>query len=724
NGTASARAKILELLTGTGIYSEISTKIALRTGIEENKLNAAKLKRDSTSPRDGLGTDEEISQNIDKTQALLKSAEESLRKSKEELDWLNLIHKINDELSRNQSAIEAQKSAVEKFSQDRARLEAGLRAKNVLPIYSELSAKRKQYAKDKASCEAKRQEIMNDSTELHRLESELLPQCEERLKRLTVGISDGKTPDMILSDVSRLVTSFSNNYTDKKSSESDKAKAEKTLKNAQAKSDSAKKEEDEARNKVNELLNVRVSVVLASERTKLKSGMVCPLCGGLVHSDSLKQAAENSADGNFSFDEELRAAQKRFNDASMASQKAQAEQASCVERLETCRKKILECEEKNLEIKSSILEIITPLGIVKIKNCEDITFQIGRWHAETVKLNDAITAMKGKIQTLTGRINANRKSLDDAVSALSVIEIELKELQERFVIELAAQNFSDEKNFTDSILSGPELSRLQGMAKTYDDKLTELLAIRDDRTRRLDEEMSKNVTTRTLEETEPLYHENETKVDELRRELIKFESALESRKNLKTEFDRLDKEYQSQLEIYSNWSAFNKELGSVGGGKFNSFAQKITLRAMIQLANEQLRLMNGRYTLTDEGSSDNNLELSVIDREQANEVRPTSNLSGGERFIISLALALGLSQISGAKAKVDSLFIDEGFGSLDDEALNSALEALGEIKREGRMIGIISHVSGISERINAKIKVTRQNEGTSVLEGPGCSSGK
>ncbi|MBQ7193021.1 MAG: AAA family ATPase, partial [Synergistaceae bacterium] len=149
NGTASARAKILELLTGTGIYSEISTKIALRTGIEENKLNAAKLKRDSTIPRDGLGTDEEISQNIDKTQALLKSAEESFRKSKEELDWLNLIRRIKDELSRNQSAIEAQKSAVEKFSQDRARLEAGLRAKNVLPIYSELSAKRKQYAKDK-----------------------------------------------------------------------------------------------------------------------------------------------------------------------------------------------------------------------------------------------------------------------------------------------------------------------------------------------------------------------------------------------------------------------------------------------------------------------------------------------------------------------------------------------------------------------------------------------
>ena len=130
--------------------------------------------------------------------------------------------------------------------------------------------------------------------------------------------------------------------------------------------------------------------------------------------------------------------------------------------------------------------------------------------------------------------------------------------------------------------------------------------------------------------------------------------------------------------------------------------------------------MNSRYTIM-LTPGDNNLGLSVRDSEQAGTIRPTSNLSGGEKFIISLALALGLSQISGSKAQVDSLFIDEGFGSLDDDALNAALDALGEIHRDGRMIGIISHISGISERIPAKINVIRKSEGTSIIIGPGCS---
>ena len=169
-----------------------------------------------------------------------------------------------------------------------------------------------------------------------------------------------------------------------------------------------------------------------------------------------------------------------------------------------------------------------------------------------------------------------------------------------------------------------------------------------------------------------------------------------------------------------NWTMLDKLIGSLNGDKFRVYAQKVTLALVVDNANKYLKRMNGRYTLILTPDS-NDLELSVRDSEQAGEVRPTANLSGGEKFIVSLALALGLSQISGSKAQVDSLFIDEGFGSLDDEALNSALEALGEIKRDGRMIGIISHVSGISERIPVQIHVIRKSEGKSIIEGPGCS---
>ena len=140
---------------------------------------------------------------------------------------------------------------------------------------------------------------------------------------------------------------------------------------------------------------------------------------------------------------------------------------------------------------------------------------------------------------------------------------------------------------------------------------------------------------------------------------------------------------------------------------------------MIALANKQLKRMSGRYMLI-AAQGDEYLALSVIDNEQGGEVRPTANLSGGESFIVSLALALGLSQISSSRVRVDSLFLDEGFGALDDDTLNTALEALGEVRREGRMIGIISHVGALRERIAAQIQVIPASDGVSVIEGPGC----
>ena len=198
-----------------------------------------------------------------------------------------------------------------------------------------------------------------------------------------------------------------------------------------------------------------------------------------------------------------------------------------------------------------------------------------------------------------------------------------------------------------------------------------------------------------------------------------LESALETRKKIREEYEALKAECQAQDKIYSDWAVLSELIGTKNGSKFRNFAQKITLSMMVALANKQLEKLSERYKLTTT-PDDDGLALSVIDKEQGGEVRPTTNLSGGERFIVSLALALGLSQISGSKARVDSLFLDEGFGSLDEDSLNTALDALAEVRREGRMIGIISHVQALKERIRAQINVIPRSEGVSIIEGAGC----
>lgn len=113
------------------------------------------------------------------------------------------------------------------------------------------------------------------------------------------------------------------------------------------------------------------------------------------------------------------------------------------------------------------------------------------------------------------------------------------------------------------------------------------------------------------------------------------------------------------------------------------------------------------------------MHIDVIDTHQANEKRSTKNLSGGESFIISLALAMGLSMMNSDKIDICSLFLDEGFGTLDDEVLDVALSTLALLQKNGKMIGVISHVAAIKESIHSKIVVQKRSHGTSVLSGAG-----
>ncbi|WP_269845033.1 SbcC/MukB-like Walker B domain-containing protein, partial [Wohlfahrtiimonas populi] len=166
------------------------------------------------------------------------------------------------------------------------------------------------------------------------------------------------------------------------------------------------------------------------------------------------------------------------------------------------------------------------------------------------------------------------------------------------------------------------------------------------------------------------------------------------------------------------WDKLHGLIGSADGKKYRNFAQGLTFELMVNHANRQLEKMTDRYLLMRDKAEP--LKLNVMDNYQAGEERSTKNLSGGESFIISLALALGLSKMASRKVRVDSLFLDEGFGTLDEEALDTALAVLSNLHGEGKLIGVISHVSALKERIQTQIRVKPMNGGRSEIIGPGC----
>jgi DNA repair protein SbcC/Rad50 len=175
----------------------------------------------------------------------------------------------------------------------------------------------------------------------------------------------------------------------------------------------------------------------------------------------------------------------------------------------------------------------------------------------------------------------------------------------------------------------------------------------------------------------------------------------------------LEHEYEEQQREYALWWRLRELIGSARGDSFRRFAQGLTLDYLIRLANRHLQRFSGRYRLKRESGEE--LSMQIVDTWQADTLRPVETLSGGETFLASLSLALGLSELAGRKTRIDSLFLDEGFGSLDAETLETVIAALETLRSAGKLIGIISHVEALKERIPVQIRVQRRGTGYSTL---------
>lgn len=180
----------------------------------------------------------------------------------------------------------------------------------------------------------------------------------------------------------------------------------------------------------------------------------------------------------------------------------------------------------------------------------------------------------------------------------------------------------------------------------------------------------------------------------------------------KAKVSGLQEELNVRRTESERWAKLNELAGSADGAKFRRIAQGYTLDILLNYANVQLRELTRRYRLERVPET---LALQVIDRDMCDEVRTVHSLSGGESFLVSLALTLGLSSLSSNRMRVESLFIDEGFGSLDAETLRVAMDALESLRTQGRKIGVISHVQEMTERIPVRVQVSRVGNGKSVV---------
>ncbi|MEO9275552.1 AAA family ATPase [Marinomonas sp. 5E14-1] len=321
---------------------------------------------------------------------------------------------------------------------------------------------------------------------------------------------------------------------------------------------------------------------------------------------------------------------------------------------------------------------------------------------------ESISKQYEQIQKTLAASEATLKALDKSLQALKA-ELEMAESAWQGVLK--EKGFEGVSSWKMACLSHDELITLQQTYSELKDVNTRQAALLKQAEISIashinNKSISDVIDTNSLEELSVLVEQLENQRQLLNRNWGEVANKIEEEKQRREQAKASVEELRILREAVVHLERLNHLIGSADGAKFRRFAQSLTLDHLVYLANQHLNVLHRRYQLKRQEEA---LSLSVVDTWQANASRDTKTLSGGESFLVSLALALALSDLVSHKTSIDSLFLDEGFGTLDSETLESALDALDNLHSSGKTIGIISHISALKERIPVQIKLTKQS---------------
>ncbi|WP_289031202.1 SbcC/MukB-like Walker B domain-containing protein [uncultured Paraglaciecola sp.] len=295
----------------------------------------------------------------------------------------------------------------------------------------------------------------------------------------------------------------------------------------------------------------------------------------------------------------------------------------------------------------------------------------------------------------------------------------LKELADTWHELLTNSPFTSQSEFEDALLPEQQRSVLLTKKQSLDSQLQKANTLLEQSKIELNA-LNNEPQASTWQQTQPqqvqlLLAQLQTEKDALVERKGGISSQLQKDENETARQQTLLDQIAEQQQEYDQLSYLHGLIGSANGDKFRRFAQGLTLDNLVYLANKQLDRIHGRYLL--KRKEEQGLALTVLDTWQGDVERDTKTLSGGESFLVSLALALALSDLVSHKTSIDSLFLDEGFGTLDAETLDIALDALDNLNASGKMIGVISHIEAMKERIPTQLRVTKKSGlGVSELE--------
>ena len=769
----AAKAELLEKLTGTGVYSRISQEVYARNKaaqeevtLIQNRMNVIELMPEEEL----LALQKEKELSTEKRAAgikLLAEQNEQLNvvrslKIQEEL-WKKKQQEEQEEQAREkvlQGALASQEEGLVHFKAQWEAIQPDLKKARQLDV--QIQSQQSSYIQSQQILQAANRQVAEQEQKM-RVAAEQLQVSYSSLNRLLshVGIEEAlqleQVEEILRQEENKLAAATSTNEERLLRLNSfgypllaeEQVKLQKELTRQQnirqltetqtkAKTEIERLEkevadclkqltEQETALKVTQRLyeNARMAVGkdVKALRRQLQEGEACPVCGSTAHPYHQEQEVVDTLFR--SIEQEYNVASTNYqqmNNRSIALQRDLAHQKTVdgqiAEQLaalykagieagneEQIQHRLAELAERILEYRNLYAE--WQRGDEEIKkmraHCEALRENVSLCRLamqkvssakeQLVILQNAASAELKRFEVIEKALNVLRQERSQLLKGKSADEAEAAVAKREKELNLALEKARKEVEAVHNRLSG-----LQGEMKQI------ALAIGE-----LQEQYKKIESPELLPEIIKKQQEENLNIE---RALSTMEARLLQQAKNKLTVEQIAKELAEKQTVAERWAKLNKLIGSADGAKFKVIAQSYTLNLLLLHANQHLSYLSKRYKLQQVPDT---LALQVIDCDMCDEIRTVYSLSGGESFLISLALALGLSSLSSNNLKVESLFIDEGFGSLDAESLRTAMEALEQLQMQGRKIGVISHVQEMSERISVQVQVHKKVNGKSVL---------
>lgn len=714
--TQKEKAELLEKLTGTDIYSKISSSIFDKSKSAEFELKSLRERMNDIE----LLSDEDLEKQLAERQTILQETtvlKTNVMNISAKIKWITDAEVIRKGIASAQELCTDAENAILNAKPRYNYLAQVDSVQEIRDSFTELKTTQKQLDHDKATLSKLQDECEANALSLKKVSRKAVT-CEMELQKHNEAFAALK-PQIRQAREFDIRAAGAKSNTDEARKEYEAARESYiNLEEVLSNKEQLLKAQNEDLKKLEEQ-QIELQAIVPTEaialREKLEQGKPCSVCGSISHpykdmpneisQMDIKEIARRWKENL----EQHTASQQRIANLVGELSAGQESFAIAKENLLQKRDKLIKETAVQEELQKSRMLLLDGKSADEVeKTCT----------AKGKELTDFLQKIIETKNTLTARS-------ENYAGTIAQISADITSLSERSVV---LQNIVDGWLATKgSKLTKGELSELlakdsvwltaeRGFLNSLSQNKTTAIATLKERNANLENHLAAEIKPSDDESREYLGNELKAKnalIEQKSARMTEIDILLSNHHKGKERIKELEKELEQKRALAENWKKLNEMFGSADGAKFKVLAQGYTLEALLLYANKHLKELSKRYELQ---RIPDTLALQVVDLDMLGEIRTIHSLSGGESFLISLALALGLSSLSSNRMKVESLFIDEGFGSLDIDTLRVAMDALEQLQTQGRKIGVISHVAEMTERITTQIKVIKTANGRSHIE--------